>query len=968
MEKKGVWRIIPGRGQHREQSSGQLGSSQSRFEASLRGTYLPSAGQAWRCPWWAEVCLVTGGFCPAADWQSAEYASASARMRVQSLDFGDNFQSMTSTSPLCPDFLHGASFALHSASTLDYSGHTMQAVSRGPRQCIFCAFRSSATFSTHTRHDVSVRFIAPNRRSEDQSSDHRRKDESRSNQGRKEQRNARFGEHSSLNQPSRRLSREQRRRTSGNGSNGLVSEKPFLQGQEKVFVFKRLKPDDVLLSTLSDFRLRLFGDRILARLGLSRQELEKTYNEFIESIKHRMKREDEDQDYALGRLRRAVGTRSGAMRDQHNQYAVDVEIRAALLDHVYKGNTDAATLRDQAAAVDMESPAEWYAGARHIQRTIHLHVGPTNSGKTYHALKRLENADTGIYAGPLRLLAHEVFMRLNAAGKRCNLLTGDDKRYGDPGETIDASQAIRTPAPMTSCTVEMVPTHADLDVAVIDEIQMIGHPERAWAWTRAVLGVRAKELHLCGEERAVPVIQALMASVGDEVIVHKYERLSPLEMAPKSLEGDLSKLEKGDCIVAFSIVTIHSLRRTIEERTGKKCAIVYGSLPPETRAQQARLFNEPNNDYDYLVASNAVGMGLNLAIRRIVFQNSVRFNGLDSFVAIDSAEIKQIGGRAGRYSNAHEDMKKDAIADADDGIVVKAKDATARPPGLVTTLENLDYPTISKGMKAELQPITKLGIIPPDHIMERFARYFPPRTPCSYILIRLLELSRTSSLFFLCDFDQAVGVADALEEVEGLTWAERLQFLQAPVSPRDAGDCALARELAKVVVEKRSITVLEVENLDLDLLDEQRVVDRAYLRSMERLHKGLVIYAWLSYRFPQNFVAVSLTRHVKELVEKRIEEVLEKTAFTYDRERANRAREQALKGMLASEGSGAQDNAAGELQFEAPVDPSLETNTLFDTRAESANNPQRTSNGAQPAHLADEADHHPNEMGTRPQG
>ena len=151
-----------------------------------------------------------------------------------------------------------------------------------------------------------------------------------------------------------------------------------------------------------------------------------------------------------------------------------------------------------------------------------------------------------------------------------------------------------------------------MDVAVIDEIQMINHEERGWAWTQAFLGLQAKEVHLCGEARTVPLIRELCALTGDEVHVHEYERLSPLKVADRSLKGELDQLEKGDCVVCFSVMNIHAMRKAIEKRTGKKCAIVYGSLPPETRAQQARLFNDPDNDYDFLVASDAIGMGLNL--------------------------------------------------------------------------------------------------------------------------------------------------------------------------------------------------------------------------------------------------------------------------------------------------------------------------------------------------------------------
>lgn len=258
-------------------------------------------------------------------------------------------------------------------------------------------------------------------------------------------------------------------------------------------------------------------------------------------------------------------------------------------------------IEDQAKLADLRYPVEWYPATRALQRTIHLHVGPTNSGKTYHALKRLEQAGSGIYAGPLRLLAHEVYTRLNAKGKSCDLVTGDERIVRDGEESS-----------MKSCTVEMVPLNLDVDIAVIDEIQMIGHDERGWAWTQALLGLKAKELHLCGEERSVPLIRELAASMGDKLKIHTYKRLSPLKTMSTSLHGRLNDLRKGDCVVVFSRVGIHTMKRDIEKLTQKRVAVVYGSLPPEIRAQQAKLFNDPDNDYDILVASDAIGMGLNL--------------------------------------------------------------------------------------------------------------------------------------------------------------------------------------------------------------------------------------------------------------------------------------------------------------------------------------------------------------------
>jgi len=278
---------------------------------------------------------------------------------------------------------------------------------------------------------------------------------------------------------------------------------------------------------------------------------------------------------------------------------VDTQLRYSYRGLVANRSFSKVDLEDQEKLADLRHPIEWYPATRAIQRKIILHVGPTNSGKTYHALKRLEQAKSGIYAGPLRLLAHEVYTRLNAKGKACDLVTGDERVAHEGAE-------------MQSCTVEMVPLNADVEIAVIDEIQMIGHKERGWAWTQALLGLKAKEIHLCGEERTVPLIRELVASMGDEIEIHTYKRLSPLETMSNSLNRNLRNLRKGDCVVVFSRVGIHAMKRDIERLTQKRVAVVYGSLPPDIRAQQARLFNDPNNDYDFIVASDAIGMGLNL--------------------------------------------------------------------------------------------------------------------------------------------------------------------------------------------------------------------------------------------------------------------------------------------------------------------------------------------------------------------
>lgn len=291
-------------------------------------------------------------------------------------------------------------------------------------------------------------------------------------------------------------------------------------------------------------------------------------------------------------------------------------------------------------------PAEEFSPARQMRRRIIMHVGPTNSGKTHHALRALASAERGVYAGPLRLLAHEIWERLNlgeiaplgvddappqphtsgtppdyfqnhpnllrtfSLSKRsnlahvrpCNLITGEEQKI------------VSESAPLVSSTVEMVSMLKYYDVAVVDEIQMITDLQRGAAWTSAVLGLCAREIHLCGEETAVPVVQALLEETGDEIEIRRYERLTPLVIEKQSLEGKYGGVVKGDCVVAFSRSGIFGIKNQIEATTGMKCAVVYGKLPPEVRSEQARLFNDADSRYDVIIGSDAIGMGLNLSV------------------------------------------------------------------------------------------------------------------------------------------------------------------------------------------------------------------------------------------------------------------------------------------------------------------------------------------------------------------
>ena len=174
-------------------------------------------------------------------------------------------------------------------------------------------------------------------------------------------------------------------------------------------------------------------------------------------------------------------------------------------------------------------------------------------------------------------------------------------------------------------------------------MQMIGDDHRGWAWTRAVQGIAANEIHLCGDASALPLIRQMCHDMAEPLTVMQYDRFTDLEMQRHALEREYASVEPGDCIVAFSRRDIFDIKADIERRTNHKCCVIYGALPPEMRRHQAELFNEPNNGFDILVASDAVGMGLNLNIRRVIFHKVQKFEGKES-VQVSPSQIKQIAG------------------------------------------------------------------------------------------------------------------------------------------------------------------------------------------------------------------------------------------------------------------------------------------------------------------------------------
>ena len=276
------------------------------------------------------------------------------------------------------------------------------------------------------------------------------------------------------------------------------------------------------------------------------------------------------------------------------------------------------------------NPKDEYPEARALSRHFILHLGGTNTGKTYAGFQRLKTAPTGVYLAPLRLLALEAQETLLDAGVDCSLTTGEE-------------EDVREDDTHVSATAEKLDLAAYYDVAVIDECQMIADRERGYAWTRAILGVRSPEVHLCAAPQAKQLLIRLIESCGDSYEVEVHKRKTPLVCMSHTVSFD--HIRPGDALISFSKTGVLSAAEDLRQ-SGKEPAIIYGALPYATRRRQMEGFLD--GQMEYVVATDAIGMGLNLPIRRILFMETEKFDGVERR-ELKPEEIQQIAGRAGRY-------------------------------------------------------------------------------------------------------------------------------------------------------------------------------------------------------------------------------------------------------------------------------------------------------------------------------
>ncbi|UCN00401.1 helicase [Sulfurimonas sp. SWIR-19] len=465
--------------------------------------------------------------------------------------------------------------------------------------------------------------------------------------------------------------------------------------------------------------------------------------------------------------------------------------------------------------------------ARSMQRKLILHIGPTNSGKTYEAMQHLKEADTGYYLAPLRLLALEGYETLKAEGIESSLITGEEQILDDEATHI-------------SSTIEMMNYEVDVDVCVIDEVQMLDDRDRGWAWANAIIGAPAKEVIMTGSPNVKEAIVALAEYLGEELEIREFERKNPLELLEKPTHP--KEVEAGTAIIAFSRKDVLRLKQNFSKDF--EVSVVYGNLSPEVRREEARRFRE--GETQILVATDAIAMGMNLPIKTVLFSKAEKFDGIIQRNLFPS-EVQQIAGRAGRYG-LHENGYVGAL----------------HGDALHVVKKNFNKPAkeikVPFKVMANLEHIKLVSTILEENSLEEILRFF----------IKNMVFDGPFYAASLDDMLEASRIVDSYN----LDIATKYHLACAPLTLKSAYIIS-AYERYINALEKKEPVYYHAPKLTGSYAQTSEELLRA-----EDMVKEISLYLWLSYRFNDYFVDENKARTYRGVLNKYIEETLRQTQLS----------------------------------------------------------------------------------------
>ena len=380
-----------------------------------------------------------------------------------------------------------------------------------------------------------------------------------------------------------------------------------------------------------EFYSIIWRGRELSLKYLNNIEIEDTFKRDIEELKRELYRLSEGLDIDNSILESFILKYVENYIDSTKNLKLTEKVKRRVIYNFldYIAPIEEKRRKEELLAKSIRDFKSLYPLARELKREIIFHMGETNSGKTYQALKELKDADTGYYLAPLRLLALEGYEKLKDEGVNVSLITGEEEIIDEESTHI-------------SSTIEMMNSSVEVDIAVIDEIQMIDDRDRGWAWANALIGVPAKKVILTGSTNALSAVEKLCQYLNEPLKIVEFKRKNRLKVL--STPTDINSIEKGTAVIAFSRRDVLALKQKLSK--SYRVSVVYGNLSPEVRREEARRFRE--GESDILVATDAISMGLNLPIKTLIFSKDEKFDGLRTR-ELYPIEINQISGRAGRY-------------------------------------------------------------------------------------------------------------------------------------------------------------------------------------------------------------------------------------------------------------------------------------------------------------------------------
>lgn len=486
--------------------------------------------------------------------------------------------------------------------------------------------------------------------------------------------------------------------------------------------------------------------------------------------------------------------------------------------------------------------AELFPLARSIKRRIILFTGPTNSGKTYQAFNELAQYSSGAYLAPLRLLALEGHDELNKRNIKNSFITGEEKTF------------IRG-AKFSSQTIETFNFNKLIDAVFVDEVQMLLDSDRGWAYTQALVGAPAKTVIATGSLDSVPVMQRLADLLGDDLEVRYLERFNQLEVKNQTSEINLmNQFEKGSAIIAFSRSDCLKIRELFLSYN-KKISVIYGNLSPEVRREEARRFR--SGETSYLVATDAIAMGLNLPIKTVYFYSLSKFDGTDQR-SLTPQEVKQIAGRAGRYG-LHEKGYASSFSLANNQVIehfIEMKIEEDPKPFFIKP--NLDQiKQFSKQMETSNLKL----------IYERVLTHLNPG----------VEFQIDS----LNDLIRIAGMTEGLLKINGKDFELAKKFIVStmPLSlgtKFEQNEVYFLDQILSSFYSDKATLIQDIGILPKSQKINQDIENDDQLERMEKIVQILTCYSWLHYHFKSKFPDLDYCQQLKSECNKAIENALKR--------------------------------------------------------------------------------------------